>query len=136
MGTETTIGRPSVYGDDKVALARIYLEGGWEEQGDAIPQIAGLALAVGVTRDTVYEWAKDPNKKAFSDIFTRVQAIQERKLINHGLKGDFNPAITKMMLTKHGYSDKQEIDHASSDGSMTPTVVERVIVDPHVKATD
>ena len=25
-----------------------------------------------------------------------------------------------MMLTKHGYSDKVEQDHTSSDGSMTP----------------
>jgi hypothetical protein len=25
------------------------------------------------------------------------------------------------MLMKHGYSDKQEIDHTSTDGSMSPT---------------
>lgn len=123
-------GRPSEYTPEKVALARMYLEGGWEDQGDAIPQIAGLALAMGITRETARVWAKDEEKQEFSAIFTRVQAIQERKLINGGLTNAFNPAITKMMLTKHGYSDKQEIDHSSQDGSMTPTVITRTIVHP------
>jgi hypothetical protein len=35
-----------------------------------------------------------------------------------------------MMLTKHGYSDKVEQDLTSSDGSMTPQIIERVIVQP------
>jgi len=113
-------GRPSEYTEEKIALARMYLEGGWEEQGDAVPQIAGLALAMGITRETARVWAKDEEKQEFSVIFTRVQAIQERKLINRGLSGEFNPAITKMMLTKHGYSDKQEIDHTSLGESMSP----------------
>ena len=41
-------------------------------------------------------------------------------LINGGLMGDFNASIAKVMMTKHGYSDKQEIDNTSSDGSMSP----------------
>lgn len=122
-------GRPSEYSDEKVNLARMYLEGGWQEQGDAVPQVAGLSLAMGISRETAYQWSKDEDKRQFSDIFTRVMQLQERGLVNNGLRGDFNPAITKMMLTKHGYSDKQEIDHSSTDGTLTPTVIERVIVD-------
>jgi hypothetical protein len=131
------LGRPTDYSEEKLALARIYLEGGWEEQGDVVPQIAGLALAMGVDRTTVYDWAKHEDKIDFSYIFTRVQAIQERGLINKGLSGDFNPAITKMMLTKHGYSDKQEIDHSSSDSTMSPTriVIEAASADSEDKAT-
>ena len=37
---------------------------------------------------------------------------QEKDLINKGLTGDFNSTITKLILTKHGYSDKQDIDHS------------------------
>ena len=37
-------------------------------------------------------------------------AKQEKTLVNGSLRGEMNPAISKMMLTKHGYSDKQEID--------------------------
>lgn len=130
-------GRPSEYTDEKVALARMYLEGGWEEQGDAVPQIAGLALAMGITRETARVWSKDEEKQEFSVIFTRVQAIQERKLINRGLSGEFNPAITKMMLTKHGYSDKQEIDHTSLGESMSHKGVDAALVSALVnKLTD
>lgn len=124
-------GRPSEYTPDKLELARMYLEGGWQEQGDAVPQVAGLALAMGVDRTTVYDWAKDSSKPDFSYIFMRVQALQERGLINNGLRGDFNPAIAKMMLTKHGYSDKHEVDNTSSDGSMSPTRIEITAPDEH-----
>lgn len=114
-------GRPSTYSEEKLELAKGYLDGGWEEEGDSVPQIAGLAIAMGISRETAYEWATHEDKAAYSDIFTRVKALQERRLVNRGLSGDFNPAITKMMLTKHGYSDKLEQSHTSPDGSMTPT---------------
>ena len=29
-----------------------------------------------------------------------------------------NPTISKMLLAKHGYADKAEIDNTSSDGSL------------------
>lgn len=114
-------GRPVEYSDEKLALARMYLEGGWEEQGDVVPQIAGLALAMGVHRDTCYEWASHDDKVDFSDIFARVQSLQERGLVNKGLSGDFNPAITKMMLTKHGYHDKADHTLTGADGGPIET---------------
>ena len=59
-------------------------------------------------------------KDAFRDICSAIAELQEIKLVTGGLVGGWNPQVTKMILTKHGYSDKQEIDHGSSDGSMTP----------------
>lgn len=55
-------------------------------------------------------------------------STQEQILLNRGLMGAFNSNITKLMLSKHGYSDKQEIDHQSSDGSMAtkPTTINLV----------
>ena len=53
-----------------------------------------------------------------------MEETQERSLVRGGLEGKYNPAITKMMLTKHGYSDKVEQDLTSSDGSMSPTRIE------------
>ena len=111
--------RPSEYSEEKLDLARAYVDGGWEERGDVVPTAVGLALAMEVATATVYNWAT-PEKPDFLEVFTRVAQIQHQGLVNRGLIGDFNPAITKMLLTKHGYSDKQEIDHQSSDGSMTP----------------
>jgi hypothetical protein len=95
--------------------------------GDPVPTVAGLACVLGVTRKTIYEWAKDPSKKGVSDILEELAQTQERELVKNGLLNAFNAPITKMMLTKHGYSDRIEQDNTSSDGSMTPpkTVVLR-----------
>jgi hypothetical protein len=40
-------------------------------------------------------------------------AAQASQPIQNGLVNNYNSTITKLMLTKHGYSDKQEIDHSS-----------------------
>ena len=114
--------RPTDYKPELIAKAYEYLEN-YAELGDVVPTVAGMACEIGVSRETIYAWGKDEDKPEFSDILTRVQQAQERKLVSGGLGGAFNPAITKMMLTKHGYSDKQELDHTSSDGSMRPTVL-------------
>ena len=122
-----TAGRPSVYGPDILKKARGYLTS-FKDVGDVVPSIAGLACVIGVTRETCRAWGNDPEKAEFSAILSELAQRQERELLNNGLAGNFNAPITKMMLTKHGYSDKVETDHTSSDGTMTPQVVERVIV--------
>lgn len=122
-----TAGRPSVYGPDILKKARGYLTS-FKDMGDVVPSIAGLACVIGVTRETCRAWGNDPEKAEFSAILSELAQRQERELLNNGLAGNFNAPITKMMLTKHGYSDKVETDHTSSDGTMTPQVVERVIV--------
>lgn len=111
-------GRPTKYCHELLEAAEAYLEN-HETAGDLVPSVVGLCLSIGISKSIAYDWAKQPDKAAFSDILTRVEANQERKLISGGLAGDYNPAITKMMMTKHGYSDKIEQDHTSSDGSMS-----------------
>ena len=121
--------RPTDYTPEIVSKAWEYADDGWVDAGDTVPTVAGLALHIGVSRVTCYDWAKD-SEKVFSNILEDISAKQEQKLINGGLKGEFNAPIAKMMLTKHGYSDRIEQDNTSSDGTMTPTVIERVIVRP------
>ena len=59
-------------------------------------------------RDTIYEWAKqDPD---FSDIVRRLMQSQADKLLQNGLAGRWNASITKLILSKHGYVEKQETD--------------------------
>ena len=110
-------GRPEKV-PDKHRRAAEYLGGGYQEAGDVVPSAAGLACYLGVSRSTVYKWAETDAQ--FSDMLEAVQANQERLLINKGLTGDFNATIAKLMLAKHDYSDKAEVDNKSSDGSMTP----------------
>lgn len=117
------MGRPTDCTPELIQKAKDYIDGGYEDEGDLIPSIAGMACSIGMHRDTLHTWAKEKDHP-FSDIYKDVMQKQERKLVNGGLGGDFTPAITKMILTKHGYSDKIEQDHTSSDNSMSPTMIE------------
>ena len=130
-----TAGRPTSYTKKLVKAAWDYVNDGWIAAGDKVPTVAGLACEIGVHRDTCHEWAQDDSKQ-FSDILQAIAQKQERELVNNGLTGDFVAPITKMMLTKHGYSDKVEQDHTSSDGSMKPQVIEIVAAKSTDTATD
>lgn len=124
------VGRPSLYTPEIVEAAATYVDGGYEAAGDAVPTVAGLACELGLNRTTCYEWAADPEKVEFSNILTRLMQTQERKLVNSGLRGDFNPPITKMMLTKHGYSDRVEQNntHSAPGGGPVETVTKIELV--------
>src|SRR6056297_498861 len=115
-------GRPSDYTPEIVKAAWAYANGGWKIAGDPVPSVAGLACEIGVRRETCHAWAKDETKE-FSNILGVIAENQERQLVKNGLLGEFSSPITKMMMTKHGYSDKLEQDHTSSDGSMKPTTI-------------
>jgi hypothetical protein len=112
-------GRPTDYTPELVERAWWYAAEGWQEVGDRVPSVAGLACEIGVRRETCHVWAHDEDKE-FSNILSVIAEKQERELVNKGLDGSFNPPITKMMLSKHGYSDAVDNRHTSPDGSMTP----------------
>ena len=124
------MGRPSKYTPELLEAAWAYVNGGWLECGDKIPSVAGMACEIGLTRETCHEWNRDEEKREFSNIMRALAQKQERTLTNHGLDGTYNGMITKLILTKHNYSDKIEQDNTSSDKSMTPQVIERIIVTP------
>lgn len=97
-------GRPTKLNDEMMGRAESYLD----EYETAIPTVAGLSVYLGVSRSTVNKWSVEIDR--FSDITCRIMAEQEIKLVDKGLIGEFNPAITKLMLTKHGFTDRQEVD--------------------------
>lgn len=82
-----------------------------------LPTVAGLAVYLEVSRDTIYEWAS--KHKEFSDIIKRLRAKQEDRLINSGLSGDYNPTIAKVLLAKHGYKDSSESEVNIKSVSLT-----------------
>lgn len=51
-------------------------------------------------------------------ILERIGATQEVVLLNGGLTGEMNSNIVKLVLGKHGYNEKQNIDHSNSDHSL------------------
>jgi len=100
--------RPSKYDDETCDKAREYLANFIPTPFHAVPMIAGLAKHLKVSRDTVYEWASHPDKAEFSDIVGEIMTEQEMMLTSGGLMGTYHATIAKLMLSKHGYTDKVE----------------------------
>jgi len=109
-------GRPTKYTETLLDKAYEYINDGWrfDESGEMnqIPSHVGLALNLDITRETLYSWAKDEDKKEFSDILDKIMSVQQKVLIDNGLTGAFNSTITKLVLGKHGFTEKQQIEHA------------------------
>jgi len=105
-------GRPTKYSPEMQAQAEEYLET-YADLGDVVPTFVGLAIHLDVATKTIYNWATEENPN-FLRIFTRVEQMQHRGLVNGGLSGGFNPAITKMMMTKHGYDEKAKPDESTN----------------------
>mgnify|MGYP001591911622 CR=1 FL=1 len=103
-------GRPTKYGPEVLEKIKDYLKN-HKKYGDPVPTHSGLADELDISTVTLYEWAKDPKKAEFSNMLGRIKTRQERGLLAGGLEGDLNANITKLMLAKHGYHDKAEIEN-------------------------
>lgn len=132
-------GRPLIYSQEILDLANQYLdecedeevqkvkqsneEKGYEMYENKIkvrlPSKGGLAVRLGVRRETLYAWAKEYEE--FSNIMERLGAIQEERLINSGLSGSYNSTITKVLLTKHGY--REGIDNTTNDKDLPTPII-------------
>ncbi len=114
-------GRPSKLTDALIEQAGRYATKDYRLQGEVIPTIEGLAVFLNVSRKTLYNWKAE--NEEFLHILDDLMARQAKELFSNGLTGDFNPTITKLILTKHGYSDRVEQDVTSSDGALAPTSI-------------
>lgn len=78
-----------------------------------LPTIEGLATFLGVNKTTVYEW--ESTYIEFSNVLAELRQLQLRKLLAGGLSGDYNSTIAKLILTKHGYSERTELTGKDGD---------------------
>jgi transposase len=120
-------GRPTKYDP---AMCAIVIAAG--EDGETL---AGMAEACDVDRETINNWmdAHPEFSRAVKRGLQRAQVWWERqgKLGTFGGVKDFN-ATSYIFQMKNRFradwNDTVKTDHTSSDGTMTPHVIERVIV--------
>lgn len=119
-------GRPTKYNATTQKKADEYIKN--LPDGEIIHSIEGLANHLDLARSTVYKWRDEIEE--FSDTLEAVMRKQAIALINSGLAGEYNSTITKMMMNvNHGYRERTETDHMSTDGSMKTHKIERVLID-------
>jgi len=110
-------GRSTNYDEEVQRLADEYCSDddtlNYASRGHAIPSIVGLAKVVGRAKSTLHLWASDENHP-FSDTFNEIQEFQELVGLNKSITGEFNAAISKLVLYNHGYSEKSEIEQRST----------------------
>ena len=113
--------RPTKYTPELLVKANEYLDN-WIGRR-LFPSHQDMCLQLGICESTLYDWGgKHPE---FSDILAKVKLTQYVITMDGGLSGEMNANLVKLLMGKHGLSDK--IDNTSSDGSMSsPTVIQLV----------
>lgn len=100
-------GRPTKLTDALLKKAETYLS----KYETLIPHKVGLALFLDVCDATIDNWARENDD--FLGIVNRVMQNQHLKLAEGGLSNTYNASITKLLLTKHGHSDRVDSDITS-----------------------
>lgn len=123
-------GRPTKYSVEMVKGVRKYIASCddevfefWKTRGEKsdsyerklkvkLPTMQGLALFLQVNTDTLVEWGKIHTE--FSVTLKDLMALQAQRLVAGGLSGDYNPMITKLILSaNHGM--KERVDNTTDD---------------------
>jgi hypothetical protein len=129
MTEKKPFGRPSEYDP---AMCEVVASMGHEGEG-----VVEVCAQIGIVKDTFYRWVKE--KPDFSDAVSQYrrnsQVWWERvgRMAVIGEVDGFNATAWIFNMKnrfKDDWRDKVEQDLSSSDGTMTPTVIERVIVKP------
>ena len=108
-------GRPTKYTAELLDKCYDYLEN-YKSVGDVVPSHIGLAIYIEISSTCLYDWAQEESKKEFSDILGQCMDIQYQGLTNGGLLGELNSNITKLMLGKHGLSEKTDTKYSGAIG--------------------
>ncbi|MBA4306984.1 MAG: hypothetical protein C0429_09645 [Sphingopyxis sp.] len=131
-------GRPTVYSASVVKKAREYMKSCedkvfkfWKTRGEKsdsydrlvkvnLPTIEGLAIHLGVHRDTIQEWKG--KHKEFSVTLDELMAIQATRLMQNGLSGNYNPQMAKFLLqANHGM--KERVDQTTDDKPLPQPII-------------
>lgn len=78
-------------------------------EDDMKPSVAGLAVAVGVNRKTLWEWSVTGNSDR-SNVIKKAYALLDLQMTDYMQNGKINPVSGIFLMKNHfGYTDKQEV---------------------------
>jgi hypothetical protein len=128
---ERGVGRPLAFNSPEEleeAVALYFEQGAYIDMGDDkkmyAPTMSGLALALGVDRKTITNYAnKDEYFPAIKKARAKVEEALEQRLYGQSVAG-----VIFNLKNNFGWHDKQELDHTSSDSSMSPKSVDATLV--------
>ena len=106
--------RPTKYTPELLDKANTYLS----TYSRLIPSHQDLCLRLDISESTLYDWAQKHDE--FSEILARVKLTQFTVAMDGGLGGEMNANLVKLLMGKHGLSEKSTVDQIRSDGSMAP----------------
>lgn len=115
---KNSIGRPTKYKKEYCQMLEDYLAEGFGMES--------FASKINVNQDTLYEWCKkfpefsESQKRGFSRGYERFEKIGQSGMVGK-LPGFNVTAWIFWMKNRYGWRDRQEVDHKSSDGTMSPT---------------
>lgn len=119
------VGRPLTYKtvEELDTAIDLYFETdaymGEEDKKIYAPTMSGLAYALGVDRKTLHTYAHtDEFLPSLKKAKARVETALEQRLYSGNVAG-----VIFNLKNNYSWADKQEIDHQSSDGSMSIKVL-------------
>lgn len=118
-------GRPTKYDPSMGAKVLAFMSKGYSKMA--------AAGHLGVSYQTLKNWMDE-----HPEFFASVKEGEARRVVflERGLlDAETGPQVTSRIFALKNaapdeWKDKQAVDHTSSDGSMTPQVVERIIIQP------
>jgi len=87
-----------------------------------MPKIESLAIRLNVSKDSLYEWAKE--HKEFSDALKKLMNYQGERLIDDGIYGgkEVNSTIIKLLL-QNNHGMKERVDNTTNDKDLEAVLV-------------
>jgi hypothetical protein len=102
-------GRPSKLTHELLDKAREYVTNADNMSANTLlPTRERLCLTLGIFKDTMWRWEKE--NEDFSDVCKHLDMLQADKALQNGLMGRYQPAITAIVLSRHGYVKTEQVD--------------------------
>lgn len=91
----------------------------WCIDNDLRPGVEGLALALGTTRQTLWNWQREGGKRG--ELITLAKQVLAALLENWGITGKINPAALCFMMKNHfNYKDNINIEMENENTIQKP----------------